>query len=67
MEKLSAHSLIRITGVANVQETNQVWSQDDDFAVHKPQLTITVNDRRNVFSFSSYSSPLIVALASVNN
>jgi len=43
MNKLSAHSLIRITGVANVQETDQLWSQDDDFGVHKPQLTVTVN------------------------
>lgn len=43
MEKLSAHSLIRITAVANVQVTEQLWSQDDDFAVHKPLLAIKVS------------------------
>lgn len=44
MDKLSAHSLLRITAVANVQETEQLWSQDDDFAVQKPELNIEVNE-----------------------
>lgn len=43
MDKLSAHSLIRITAVASVQGTEQMWSQDDDFAVQKPQLTVRVS------------------------
>jgi hypothetical protein len=43
MNKLSAHSLIRITAVANVLTTEQLWNQDDDFVVEKPQLSITVS------------------------
>lgn len=43
MDKLSAHSLIRITAVANVLTTEQLWSQDDDFVVEKPQLTVKVS------------------------
>lgn len=43
MDKLSAHSLIRITSVANVQGTEQLWSQDDDFVVQKPQLDVSVS------------------------
>jgi len=43
MDKMSSHSLIRITGVANVQGTEQLWSQDDDFVVQKPQLDVEVS------------------------
>lgn len=45
MDKLSAHSLIRITAMANVQETEQLWSQDDDFIVQKPQLAVSVSTK----------------------
>jgi len=43
MDKMSSHSLIRITAVANVQGTEQLWSQDDDFAVQKPPLVVEVS------------------------
>lgn len=48
MNKLSAHSLVRITAVANVEETEQLWSQDDDFAIQKPQLTVKVRNKNRV-------------------
>lgn len=43
MDKMSSHSLIRITAVANVEGTEQLWSQDDDFVVQKPQLDVKVS------------------------
>lgn len=42
MEKLSAHSLIRITGMASVQETEQLWNGDDNIIVKKPPLDVNV-------------------------
>lgn len=55
MDKLSAHSLIRITAVANVQETGQLWSQDDDFAVQKPELNIEVSE----ILLMTYYNPMV--------
>lgn len=43
MEKMSMHSLIRITAVANVKETEQLWTQDDNFVVRKPPLNLLVS------------------------
>ncbi|VVC46164.1 Hypothetical protein CINCED_3A010363 [Cinara cedri] len=66
MDKLSAHSLIRITAVVNVQETGQLWSQDDDFAVQKPELNIELSSEPRVdepcVATFSFNNPLSVAL-----
>lgn len=40
MEKLSDHALIKIYAIANVEETKQTWSEEDDFNLYKPELTV---------------------------
>jgi len=66
MDKMSSHSLIRITGVANVQETEQLWSQDDDFSVQKPPLVVELNSQLQVNkpceATFSFTNPLSVTL-----
>lgn len=40
MDKLVDHSLIKIYSIANVQETRQTWSEEDDFTLEKPNVQI---------------------------
>lgn len=40
MNKLTDHNLIKIYGIANVKETKQTWSEEDDFTLFKPQLNV---------------------------
>lgn len=42
LEKLVDHSLIKIHSIANVEETRQTWSEEDDFTLITPEVTITV-------------------------
>jgi len=35
--------MIKIYAVATVKETSQTWSEEDDFAVEKPALYLSVN------------------------
>lgn len=42
IEKLVDHGLIKIYAIANVQETKQTWSEEDDFSLTKPGMTVTV-------------------------
>ncbi|XP_050439553.1 hemocyte protein-glutamine gamma-glutamyltransferase-like [Adelges cooleyi] len=66
LDRLSAHSLIRITALANVDGTEQLWSQDDDFTVHKPELTVTLSDQPKVnipcTARFSFNNPLPIPL-----
>jgi transglutaminase 1 len=66
MDKMSSHSLIRITAVANVEGTEQLWSQDDDFVVQKPQLDVKLNSQLQVNkqceATFSFTNPLSVTL-----
>ncbi|XP_050530109.1 hemocyte protein-glutamine gamma-glutamyltransferase-like [Daktulosphaira vitifoliae] len=66
LEKLSAHGLIRISAVANVEDTEQLWNQDDDFAVNKPQLTVMISSQPKVntscIAYLSFDNPLPIAL-----
>lgn len=43
LSKLVDHSLIKIYAIANVQETKQTWSEEDDFTLTKPPIQIDVN------------------------
>ncbi|XP_053204653.1 hemocyte protein-glutamine gamma-glutamyltransferase-like [Panonychus citri] len=36
------YSMLKIYAVASVKETSQTWSEEDDFAVEKPPLALTV-------------------------
>lgn len=42
LDKLVDHSLIKIHSIANVEETKQTWSEEDDFTLILPDVTITV-------------------------
>ncbi|XP_014253448.1 hemocyte protein-glutamine gamma-glutamyltransferase-like [Cimex lectularius] len=42
IDKLVDHSLIKIHAIANVLETKQTWSEEDDFPLIKPSLKIDV-------------------------
>ncbi|RZC41015.1 hemocyte protein-glutamine gamma-glutamyltransferase [Asbolus verrucosus] len=44
LDKLVDHSLIKIYAIANVNETKQTWSEEDDFTLTKPEMIIQVND-----------------------
>lgn len=40
MDKLSDHALVKIYAIANVEETKQTWSEEDDFTLFKPEITV---------------------------
>lgn len=42
LNKLVDHSLIKIYSLANVEETKQTWSEEDDFVMIFPEVTISV-------------------------
>lgn len=44
LNKLVEHSLVKIYAIANVEETKQTWSEEDDFALIKPKMEIAVDD-----------------------
>lgn len=54
MEKLSAHSLIKITGMASVQGTDQLWNDDDNIIVQKPPLDVNVRSETVEFLVSIF-------------
>lgn len=49
MDKLSANYLITVAAEANVKGTGQLWRQEFDILLPKPQLNITVS--HYVFTF----------------
>ncbi|XP_065163119.1 hemocyte protein-glutamine gamma-glutamyltransferase-like [Atheta coriaria] len=40
MDKLVDHNLIKIYSIANVKETRQTWSEEDDFTMTKPTIAV---------------------------
>lgn len=40
LHKLVDHSLIKIYAIANVAETKQTWSEEDDFTLTKPEVMV---------------------------
>lgn len=42
LEKLVEHSFMKIYAIANVKETKQTWSEEDDFTFIMPAVTIMV-------------------------
>lgn len=45
MEKLVDYCLIKIYAIANVKETRQTWSEEDDFPLQKPKLKVEVREK----------------------
>lgn len=43
LNKFSDHSLVKIFSIATVSETRQTWSEEDDFVLVKPNLSIHVS------------------------
>jgi hypothetical protein len=46
LDKLVDKNLIKIYAIANVKETGQTWSEEDDFQLQKPKLRIQVQQTR---------------------
>ncbi|EFA03506.1 hemocyte protein-glutamine gamma-glutamyltransferase [Tribolium castaneum] len=44
LDKLVDHGLIKIYAIANVKETKQTWSEEDDFTLIKPEITVEIAD-----------------------
>lgn len=42
LDKLVDYAMVKIYVIANVQETRQTWSEEDDFTITKPKLNIQV-------------------------
>lgn len=42
LDKLVDYSMMKIYAMATVKETQQTWSEEDDFAIEKPQLNIVL-------------------------
>nr|XP_023022029.1 hemocyte protein-glutamine gamma-glutamyltransferase-like isoform X1 [Leptinotarsa decemlineata]XP_023022031.1 hemocyte protein-glutamine gamma-glutamyltransferase-like isoform X1 [Leptinotarsa decemlineata] len=64
--KLVDHSFIKLYAIANVEETKQVWSEEDDFTFIMPQVTITVSGLQKIGETCevnfSFRNPLDVPL-----
>lgn len=48
LTKLVDHSLIKIHAIANVEETKQTWSEEDDFSLLLPTVAINVTEECKV-------------------
>lgn len=44
IDKLVDHGIIKIYAIANVQETKQTWSEEDDFTLTKPTIEIQAEE-----------------------
>ena len=42
MDKLVDYCMVKIYAMANVVETRQAWSEEDDFVISKPKLRVQV-------------------------
>lgn len=48
LDKLVDHNLVKIYALANVQETKQTWSEEDDFALTAPSMNIQLKTEPRV-------------------
>ncbi|RWS27608.1 hemocyte protein-glutamine gamma-glutamyltransferase-like protein [Leptotrombidium deliense] len=48
LDKLVDYAMMKIYAVATVKETQQTWSEEDDFVVEKPPLYIEIRGRPSV-------------------
>ncbi|KAK8383906.1 hypothetical protein O3P69_015979 [Scylla paramamosain] len=65
-EKLVEHCMMKIYAICRVEETQQTWTDEDDFTVEKPRLNIQVTGEprvRNMCEVTmSFTNPLDVPL-----
>jgi transglutaminase 1 len=55
-DKMVDFGHIKIYAMANVQETKQAWSEEDDFQLEKPKLDVQVSFESGVMSrYTSYT------------
>ena len=47
MSKLVDYCMMKFYTLIKVQETNQVWSEEDDFVLEKPRLKVEVRRIKN--------------------
>jgi transglutaminase 1 len=57
LDKLVDKSLIKIYAIANVKETKQTWSEEDDFQLQKPKLNIQVQSTVNLIQVPQKGIP----------
>ena len=50
MGKLVDYCMMKIYGLIKVKETNQTWSEEDDFVLEKPKLQVEVRFVQNIFN-----------------
>lgn len=66
IHKLVDHNLIKIYSIANVEETKQTWSEEDDFPFEKPVLDIFLDGELKVgqecSAKFSFKNPLDIVL-----
>lgn len=66
MDKIVDHSLIKIYAIANVKETRQCWSDEDDFVLQKPRMSVQARGSSRVgqecYVNFSFQNPLNVTL-----
>lgn len=43
VNKLVDHSLVKVYAIASVRDTKQTWSEEDDFQLIKPKLSVEVS------------------------
>lgn len=79
LDKLTDHNLVKIYAMANVQETKQTWSEEDDFSLFKPQIKLRVLDEnpkvgtetpiefRLVYTFNLLLLGVLIFLGSFQN
>ncbi|EEC09530.1 hemocyte protein-glutamine gamma-glutamyltransferase, putative, partial [Ixodes scapularis] len=48
LDKLVDFAMVKIYVIANVKETRQTWSEEDDFTVTKPRLSIEIDGNTKV-------------------
>lgn len=71
LHKLVEHSLIKIYGIANVKETKQTWSEEDDFTLIKPKLDVRMDSKNMKVNTESkvtfsFRNPLNMPLTECN-
>jgi transglutaminase 1 len=46
LDKMVDKNFVKIYAIANVKETGQTWSEEDDFQLQKPKLNVQVKQTR---------------------
>ncbi|XP_076348254.1 hemocyte protein-glutamine gamma-glutamyltransferase-like [Tachypleus tridentatus] len=60
LEKLVDYAMIKLYAIATVKETQQMWSEEDDFMVEKPNLELEIRGNLQV------GTPFVLAISLTN-